>query len=89
MTDKTVKAFLRYHHANVVDLALEMVQLDRREREAVELCGRQRLTLEEAAEVAGVSTCTMQERWAKARQRLAAAWSGLDWVETLAEKSLN
>lgn len=87
MTDDTVKRFLRYYYAPLVDFALDLAQLDDREREAVELCGRRRKSIEEAAELAAppVSVNTMQTRWSNARRRLRRAWAGVEWVQLLAD----
>ena len=83
--DATVKKFLRYYWGDLVEYALDLAQLDDNERQAVELCGRRRLTIEQAAEEAEVSVNTMQARWSKARKRLARCWAGLEWVHTLAD----
>lgn len=85
MQDSTVKRFLRYYCSDIVDYALDMSALDDAERQAVELCGRRRLTIEKAAEYADVSVNTMQSRWSRARKRLAHSWSGVEWVQVLAD----
>ena len=82
--DEIVRRFLRYYWRGIVDYAVDLAELDEKELEAVELCGRQRLTVERAAEVADVSANTMQSRWTRARARLWRAWCGLEWVAILA-----
>lgn len=84
MTDETVKRFLRYHKASLVDLALAEVELDDKELKVIDLCGRKRLTIEQAAEVLDVSDSTVKRTWAKARKRLIKAWSGQEYIEVLA-----
>ncbi len=87
MDDKTVRKFLRYYWAALVDFAVDIAELDDDECEAVQLCGRRRLTVEKAAEMAHipVSVNTMQNRWSKARKRLCKAWNGIEWIALLAE----
>lgn len=85
MDDSKVKLFLRYYWRDIVTFALDLAELDDNEREAVELCGRHRMTIEQAAERAGVSVNTMQARYSKARKRLAKAWQGIEWIELLAD----
>lgn len=85
MDSKAVERFLRYEYKPIVDFALDIVELDDKELEAVKLCGRKRMTIEAAAEMAQVSTNTMQSRWSSARRRLARAWGGMEWIELIAE----
>lgn len=87
MSEEIVVRFLRYYWAALVDFALDIAQLDEREREAVQLCGRRRLTIERAAEEANppVSVNTMQSRWKNARRRLCRAWNGIEWIRLLAD----
>lgn len=85
MPDDVVRRFLRYYYRPIVAFAIDLAELDAREREAVELCGLMRLTIETAAEAADVSRNTMQARWIRARKRLARAWTGLEWVKVLAD----
>lgn len=88
MDEATVRKFLRYYWAGLVDFALDLAELDDAEREAVVLCGRRRLTVEKAAETAVIpcSVNTMQNRWSKARKRLCRAWNGIEWISVLADK---
>lgn len=85
MDDETVKRFLRYYWSGIVDYAIDLANLDERELQAVELCGRRRLTIERAAEEAEVSVNTMQARWSSARHRLRFAWAGIPWIQILAD----
>lgn len=85
MSDERIRKFLRYYWAALVDFALDLAQLDDAELQAVRLCGRRRLTIEAAAEAAEVSVNTMQTRWSHARKRLSRAWSGIEWIEILAD----
>lgn len=80
-----VLKFLRYYWRGLVDYALDLAELDDRELQAVELCGRKRMTIEQAAEAAGVSVNTMQARWSSARRRIVRTWSNIEWIRVLAE----
>lgn len=86
MDDYKVRLFLRYYWRDLVTFAIDLAELSAVERQAVELCGRQRLTIEQASEQADVSVNTMQARWSKARKRLSKAWHGIEWIELLAEQ---
>ena len=88
MDDKTVRRFLRYYWSSLVDFAIDLAELDDDEAEAVQLCGRRRLSVEKAAELARIpcSVNTMQSRWSKARKRLCRAWNGIEWISVLADK---
>lgn len=87
LDEKLMYKFLRYYWKDVVSFAIDLAELDDKEKEAIELCGRRRLTIEQAAESASppVSVNTMQNRWSKAKWRLRFVWGGLDWVRVLAE----
>jgi len=85
LDDKDVVRFLRYDWTNIVDLAISLVRLSDDELEAIELCGKRCLSIESASEIANVSVATMQRRWSKARKRLLKVWSGINWIEILAE----
>lgn len=70
-----------------MSFAIDLAELDDKEREAVELCGRKRLTIEQAAEAANppVSPNTMQTRWRCARMRLRRVWADIEWINILAD----
>lgn len=86
MDDATVRRFLRYYRNDIVDFSIDIARLDDNEIEAVNLCGRRRLTVEQAAEQSRIpcSVNTMQNRWHRARKRLCKAWSGIEWITMLA-----
>ena len=87
MDDETVRKFLRYYWSDLVDFAIDLARLDDKELEAVELCGKHRMTIEKAAEVAQVpcSVNTMQARWTNARKRLGKVWGKIEWIQLLAD----
>ena len=85
MNDEKVKKFLRYYYSGIVGFALALAALNDREEEAVKLCGRRGLTIEQAAEIADVSPNTMKSRWESARKRLQKAWNGIEWIEIITE----
>jgi len=87
MSDEDVRKFLRYYWRELVKFAIDYANLNDHEREAVELCGIREMTIEQASECASpqVSVNTMQSRWSNARKRLARAWQGIDWIQTLAD----
>lgn len=83
MNEETVIKMLRYPSAALVDFALSLANLSWQEETAISLCGRKRMTQERAAESAGYSVDAMQ-RWYRAGiKKLAAAWSGQDWIEKI------
>ncbi len=84
MDDSLVKKFLRYYYPGIVDFALSLASLSDKELQAVNLCGKRGLTIEQAAEEAECSVNTMKTRWATARKRLGKAWAGVEWIEIIA-----
>lgn len=83
MNEETVIKMLRYPSAALVDFALSLANLSWQEETAISLCGRKRMTQERAAENAGYSVDAMQ-RWYRAGiKKLAAAWSGQEWIEKI------
>lgn len=84
MDESTVKAFLRYHSAPIVDFAIGFyANLTWQEALAIELCGKKHMTQERAAEEAGYSVDAMQKWYRAGINKLCAAWQGLDWLEKI------
>lgn len=70
----------------VVNLAIELANLTWKEELAVTLCVRKDKTQEAAAEEAECSVDTMQRWYRKGMKKLQKAWSGVWWIEKLAEE---
>lgn len=87
MDKNKVVAFLRCPSGNLVDFAVALANLTWRERVAITLCGQQAKTQEIAAEEANVSVDTMQKWYSAAIHKLQKAWSGVWWIEKLADLS--
>ena len=88
MSEEKVIAFLRCPASAVVDLALEMANLTWKEKLAIDLCGRQDMTQDKAAEVSEKSTDEIQRWYRSGMKKLLTAWSGQWWIENLAEEAL-
>lgn len=88
MSEELVIAFLRCPASTVVDLAVEMANLTWKEKLAIDLCGRQDMTQDKAAEVSDRSTDAMQRWYRAGMKKLVTAWSGQWWIENLAQESL-
>ena len=78
-----VMCLLRCPDAGLVNYALDLANLSKKERLAVELCGRQRYTQEEAAEVADVSVEAIAKWYAAGMKQLEAAWAGSWWIRKI------
>lgn len=65
MDEKRVIRFLRCPDSRLVELAVSLANLNWKEAKAIDLCGRQAMTQEQAAEAAECSVDTMQ-RWYRA-----------------------
>lgn len=85
MDEDKVIAFLRCPASNVVDLAVEMANLTWKEYTAIDLCGRQAMTQDCAAEAAERSVDAIQHWYRSGMKKLCAAWNGVWWIERLAE----
>ena len=89
MSEEKIIAFLRCPSGAVVDLAIQIANLTWKEELAIELCGRKAKTQGKAAEDKGYSPDAIQ-RWYRAGiEKLSKAWSGVWWIENLAEYALN
>ena len=85
MNKSQVTAFLRCPSGNLVDFAVALANLTWREQVAITLCGKQAKTQEIAAEEANVSVDSMQHWYSSGMRKLQTAWSGVWWIEKLAE----
>lgn len=85
MTEAAVIKFLRCPAAPIVDLALSMANLTWKEQIAINLCGRQALTQEKAAEHENYSVDAMQRWYRSGITKLCKAWNGIWWIEKLTE----
>ena len=84
LTDAQVVTLLRTPHNALVDFMLSLSNLSRKEKEALDLCARQKLTREEAAEEMDRSVDAVQKWYRdgikKVRKTLAGRW----WTMRLA-----
>jgi len=85
MQEQMVVRFLRIPACSVVDTALEMANLTWKEQTAIELCGRKAMTQERAAGKENASVDAMQRWYRSGIEKLCTAWSGVWWIEKLAE----
>lgn len=80
MEDADVIAFLRCPYGELVNFAVDMANLTRKEAEVVKLCGRLKYTQFEAAEDMQCSEDAVQQWYKTARYKLKMAWSGRAWI---------
>ena len=85
MDESKVIEFLRCPASELVDLALEMANLTWKESLAINLCGRQAMTQERAADKSGYSVDAMQKWYRSAMKKLVKSWSGMWWIQKLVE----
>lgn len=80
MDEHTVKAFLRYPRASLVEFALVECNLTAQEAMVLALCGRQKLTQEQAAEQMDRSVNAVQKWYRAAIEKCCKAWHGWEWI---------
>ena len=80
MEDADVIAFLRCPYAELVDFALTLANLTRKEAAVVQLCGRLKYTQAEAAEEMLCSEDAVQQWYKAAKYKLKMAWAGRAWI---------
>ena len=80
MRESEVVAFLRYPSKPLVDFALTLANLPWQEEQAINLCGRKRMTQEQAAEHLDRSVDAVQKWYRSGIKSLQVAWSDCDWI---------
>ena len=85
LTHYQVLQFLRCPSSELVDFALTLANLDRKEAAVIEICGRKAYTQEEAAEILDRSPDAVQKWWRSGISKLQTAWSGRWWIEKIIE----
>ena len=80
MEEADVVSFLRCPYAELVDFAVGLANLTRKEAEVVRLCGRLKYTQAEAAEEMLCSEDAVQQWYKAAKYKLKMAWSGRAWI---------
>lgn len=85
MNENKILEFLRCPASSLVDLAIEMANLTWKESLAIQLCGRQAMTQERAAEKAGYSVDAMQKWYRSGMNKLIKLWSGVWWIQKIVE----
>jgi DNA-directed RNA polymerase specialized sigma24 family protein len=83
MTHAQLIRFLRCPSSELVDFALTLANLDKKEAAVIDLCGRKAYTQEEAAEILDRSPDAIQKWWHSGTIKLKAAWSGRWWIEKI------
>ena len=69
-----------------MDFALSLVNLDKREMAAIDLCGRKAYTQEEAAEHLDRSVDAVQKWWRSGMKKLKAEWSSRWWITKILDE---
>lgn len=85
MDESKVIEFLRCPASELVNLAIEMANLTWKESLAINLCGRQAMTQERAADKSGYSVDAMQKWYRSGIKKLVKSWSGMWWIQKLVE----
>ncbi len=85
MEKREIINFLRCPAGDLVDFAINNANLTRCERVAVELCARQGVTKERAAEENDVSVDAVKKWYGSGMEKLDKAWSGSWWINRLAQ----
>ena len=80
MNKSQIIKFLRCPAAGVVDYAVGLANLTQKELMAVNLCCRQGMTQEAAAEEADVSVEAVKKWMEAGTRKLATAWDGSWWI---------
>lgn len=81
MREAEVVAFLRYPSKPLVDFALTLANLPWQEEQAINLCGRKRMTQEQAAEHLDRSVDAVQKWYRAGIRSLQVAWSDCEWIK--------
>lgn len=83
LTDKHVEKLLRTPDNDLVEFMLSLSNLSRREHETLNLCARQRLTREEAAEEMNRSVDAVQKWYRDGIKKVRKTLSGRWWTMRL------
>ena len=86
MDEADVVSFLRCPYAELVDFAVSLANLTRKEAEVVRLCGRLKYTQAETAEAMLCSEDAVQQWYKAAKYKLKMAWSGRTWIKEIIAK---
>ncbi len=81
--DQQIIKFLRCPSNEIVDFALSIVNLDKRELSVINLCGKKAYTQEEAAEHLDRSVDAVQKWWRSGMKKIKAEWSARWWITKL------
>ncbi len=84
LTDKHIEKLLRTPDKDLVEFMLSLSNLSRRELEVLNLCARQRLTREEAAEEMDRSVDAVQKWYRDGIKKVRKTLSGRWWTMRLA-----
>ena len=85
MSEESVKQFLRYPSAPLVEFALTLDNLTWQEEEVIRLCGLRGMTQEVAAERMDRSVDSVQKWYRSAILKLSVAWSNCEWIHKILE----
>jgi len=80
MTEKQAILFLRCPFGSLIDFALSDVNLNWREKTAIDLCARQGYSHEKAAELVGYSPDALQKWYRSAIHKILASFDGKHWI---------
>ena len=80
MSEESVKQFLRYPSAPLVEFALTLANLPWQEEQVINLCARKRMTQEQAAEHLDRSVDAVQKWYRAGIKSLQVAWSDCEWI---------
>jgi DNA-directed RNA polymerase specialized sigma24 family protein len=84
LTDKHVEKLLRTSDNDLIEFILSLSNLSRREREVINLCARQKLTREEAAEEIDRSVDAVQKWYRDGISKIRRTMAGKWWAVRLA-----
>lgn len=85
MTHSQIVRFLRSPSSELVDFAISLANLDKKESAVIQLCGRKGFTQEEAAEILDRSPDAIQKWWRSGVLKLKSAWDGRWWIQRIIE----
>ena len=86
LPDADVISFLRCPYGEIIDFAVSLCNLTHREADVINLCGRQKYTQFEVAELLDCSEDAVQVWFKTAKHKLRAAWSSRPWLTAIIEK---
>lgn len=80
MRKQDVEKFLRYHERDLVDFAISLANLTKREQLAITLCGMQAMTQSEAGEAVDRDWKTIQRWYSDGIKKLQLCWASREWI---------